>query len=106
MIYGHYPVADSVVRSVERNRQRYLKILFGKFLYFIDKSAGRNGNMPLSYVHSRRVVDVFEKTHKIIKIVERFADAHDNYIRNFVVFIDERDLHEHFARGKVSYFAF
>ena len=60
--------------------------------------------MAVADVQTARVVQIFKKNAKVVKIIQRFADAHDNDVGHARVCVCESDLRKHFARRQIALF--
>ena len=83
VIGGHDAGSCLIVRRVQRDRQRELKIPFGKLFKSLDQPAGGKRDVAHADVHALRVVYQLQKAHDVVEVIQRLPDAHEDDVGDF-----------------------
>ena len=67
---------------MKRDRECELQVARRQIIEALDKSARGQRDVPHTDILSIGVVHQFEKAHHVIKIIKRFANAHEDDIRD------------------------
>ena len=101
----HNAASRFVVRRVQRYGERDLEIALCQIVEALRQPAGGERYMTHADVASLRVVDELQKPHDGIKIIQRFANAHQNDVRNRQTgfLFGKQHLVKHFRGRKIPY---
>ena len=78
----HQPLAQLVVRSMQRDRQPNLQALAGQPVDSVDQSHGRDGDVPLAQAERARMRQQPHGAHRLRVVREWLAHAHEDHVRH------------------------
>lgn len=104
---GHDLAAEFIAGGVQANGEVDAEIFGGKLLQSGDVADGGEGNFSPREVEAGGIEQDFDGAHDVIVIVEGFAHAHEDEIRDAPLlfigdFLSDEDLLEDFVCGEVS----
>jgi len=102
----HDAASDVIVGCMETDRQVHLARFLGEGVDLRDDAGGADGDVSGSDLQTMRIIDDVDEPHRLVVVVEGFADAHDDDMADPLTddFLNGEDLLDHLAGRQVALF--